>query len=246
MTTSCTSVSSDTFSKQSKERVKGLNDFLIKMQHMFTVTNANIESCKLALRGEIATLREDVLQVKAECESKIDSLTSCVDELRMDIRCNSERVAVLEKRNDLLLYGVPYSPSEDLPGIVRTIGGLLGVRNLSAPFVQVKRFARAPIATGSTPPIAIQFAFKFVRDDFYRRYLASRNLSLAHLGFSENKRIFLNENLTGLGRKVKGAALRLKYRGKLHSVFTVDGCVYIKVAANSQAVPVNSLDELPK
>lgn len=238
--------STQSHSKQSKVHVNNLNDLLIKMEHLFHETNANIKSCNIELREEIATLREDVLQIKAECETKIVSLTDCVDEIRMDVRCNSERVAVCEKRNDLLLYGVPYSPSEDLLEIVRKISEVLGISEQNVPLVHARRLARAPISTGSTPPIAIQFAFKFVRDDFYRRYLASRDLSLSHLGFNEKKRIFLNENLTELGRKVKEAALKLKYRGKLQSVFTVDGCVYIKVAANSEAVPVQSLEQLPK
>ena len=92
-----------------------------------------------------------------------------------------------------------------------------------------KRLARFPIQANTTPPIMIQFAFKCVRDDFYRRYLSSRNLSLIQLGFNVNQRVYINENLTEQGRRIKN----------LCAVFTKDGCVYVKTAVETEPVPVN-------
>ncbi|EDS32913.1 papilin [Culex quinquefasciatus] len=90
----------------------------------------------------------------------------------------------------------------------------------------------------------LQFTFRAARDEFYRRYLSSRNLSLSHLGFSVNKRIYLNENLTELARSIKGSALKMKKDGKLHSVFTKDGFVQVKDRAEDEARPVHSVEQL--
>lgn len=92
----------------------------------------------------------------------------------------------------------------------------LGYGEQDQPLISVKRLARIPIAPGSTPPIALKFAFKFARDEFYSRYLRSRKLTLEHLGFNVNKRVYLNENLTELARKVKTHAVKLKKAGKQH------------------------------
>ena len=98
---------------------------------------------------------------------------------------------------------------------------------------------------GCTPSILLQFVFKSERNDFFRRYLATRNLSLQHLGLATKSRIYISENLTKLGRTIKGAALKLKKDGKLQSVFTRGGIVYTKVAADAEPNPIFSLNQLP-
>ncbi|KAL9705217.1 hypothetical protein quinque_008735 [Culex quinquefasciatus] len=120
----------------------------------------------------------------------------------------------------------------------------LGYGERELPLIYTKRLARPPIAPGSTPPILLQFAFRAARDDFYFRYLSSHNLSLTHLGFNVNKRVYLNENLTDQARSIKGAALKLKKSGKLHSVYTKDGFIFVKPAEGGEAKLVNSLEQL--
>lgn len=148
--------------------------------------------------------------------------------------------------NDLLLSGVPYKPNEDLSIYINKVSTALGYVEHVMPLIHTKRLARLPIEAGASPPIVLQFAFKNVRDDFYQRYLSSRSLSLNHLGFNVNKRIYVNENLTILARQVKAHAIKLKKSGKLHSVFTKDGFVFIKRKPEDQAQLVLSVDSLEK
>lgn len=234
-------------SQHSEMLVTSLDDLLSRMQSMFddmiNRTNAIIEACNLSLRGEISTVREDIQCVQNENRAEIEGLAECVAEIKADVCHVAERAAASEKSNDLLLFGVPFHPSENLPRYMRLICAQLGLADF--PHVYLKRLGRFPIKPGVTSPIVIQFAFKHERYDFFRRYIATRCLSLRHLGFKKDDRIYLNENLTELGRKIKRAALRLRACGKLHGVFTTDGIVYTKATADAKAVAILSLERLP-
>lgn len=229
---------------KTEDQVENFNDLLARMQDMFENTNAKIDSCKKDLQVEISTLREDVQLFKSECTSEINRLSSSVTKMRADVRQNYDRIRAVEKCNDLLLAGIPYAANEDVNEISRRIAVALGYGEQNMPLIYAKRLARGQIVIGATPPIALQFAFKLARDDFFRRYFSVRNLSLIHVGFNVDRRIYLNENLPEEARKIKGKAISLRRSGKLHAVFTKDGCVFVKPAVDAEAVLVRSLEDL--
>lgn len=224
--------------------VESLDELFSRMKTMFEKTNMKIESCKTDLQSEFAVLREDMQQYKAECTNNVNKLSADLAITRDNVSLNYERIQISGKLNDLLLSGVPYQPSENIPDYVRSVSLALGYSDQDRPMIYTKRLARLPIANGSAPPLLLQFTFRAARDDFYRRYLSTRNLSLLHLGFTVNKRIYLNENLTELARTIKGSALKMKKDGKLHSVFTKDGFVQVKDRAEDEARPVHSVEQL--
>lgn len=230
------------------DHVESLDELLQRMQRMFDNTNtrikASVENCKRDLQTEINTLRADVQKIKTECSSEIRCLSSTVMEIANDVRSNKQQIMIGERTNDLLLSGVPYHSSEDLLDYVTKIANVLGFDNDCVPLIYAKRLARAPIAAGVTPPIILQFAFKLARDDFYSRYLATRNLSLTHLGFDVDKRIFINENLTEEARRIKALAVKLKKAGKLISVYTRNGTVFIKTKPDAAPRPIFAEDQL--
>ncbi|XP_055526716.1 uncharacterized protein LOC129719262 [Wyeomyia smithii] len=223
-----------------------LDNIMNRMQMLFEETNRKIDRYQGELRKDIDTLRCEVQQFKNDCRDEVNKLAASVSTVRTDVCLNKERMAVNEKATDLLLSGVPYNPTENLDSFIMAVSNALGYTEQEIPLIYAKRLARLPKQVGSTPPIIMQFAFKIAREDFYRRYLSSRNLSLLHLGFSVNQRIYINESLTELGRKIKAEALKLKRDGKLHAVFTRGGSVYVKTAMDAEAVPAHRLDLLPK
>lgn len=169
-------------------RIESLDDLFSRLQTMFDETNAKIDKCKIELQSEISTLREEVQQFKADCSIEVGRLADSIFELRSDVALNSERILCAEKANDLVLSGVPFTASENVDLIVRKTAMALGYGEHDLPLVSAKRLGRIPIAAGSTPLVALQFAFKLERNEFYSRYLRSRKLTLEHLGFNINKR----------------------------------------------------------
>lgn len=224
-------------------RVESLDDLFARLQSRFDETDKHIEDNTSKLQGEISTLRADIQEFKTKCSVEVKRLSDAVSEIRSDVVLDRERIMYAEKSNDLLLSGVPFVIAENLDRIVGLIATALGYAEGGLPLVTAKRLARIPIKPGSTPPIALQFAFKFARDEFYARYLKMRNLSLQHIGFNVDSRVYLNENLTELGRKIKTHAINLKKAGKLHSVYTRDGVVYVKCDAKAEPQMIFSMDQ---
>lgn len=229
--------------------VTTFDDLVTRMQFMFqdmiNKTIGIIESCNRSLQDEITALRRNIQQLQEECRAEIVTLSNNMKKIENEMCSIAERTAAMERNNDLLLFGIPFHPSECLSGFLQSVCSELGYGSKDTPLVFTKRLARAPIKTGTTPPILLQFAFKHDRCDFFRRYLSSRRLSLHHLGFSSQSRIYLSENLTRQARVIKRAALKLKRDSKLHSVFTKDGIVFTKITADAAAVPILSLEQLP-
>lgn len=233
-----------TKSDSEDEPVQSLDQLFSRMKSMFEETNERIECCKTDLQSEFAVLRDDMQQFKDECTNNVNKLSAELSKTQDNVSLNYERILICGKLNDLLLSGVPYQSSENISNYVRSVSLALGYSDQDRPLIYTKRLARLPIADGAAPPLLLQFTFRAARDEFYRRYLSSRNLSLSHLGFTINKRIYLNENLTELARAIKGSALKLKKDGKLHSVFTKDGFVQVKTRAEDEARPVLSMEQL--
>uniref|UniRef100_A0A4Y0BK28 Uncharacterized protein n=2 Tax=Anopheles funestus TaxID=62324 RepID=A0A4Y0BK28_ANOFN len=87
--------------------------------------------------------------------------------------------------------------------------------------------------TVQPPAVHVQFVFRNARNEFYRRYQeggkAGTGLALQDLGYSGSEgRLFVSENLTRGNVSLKAEAMRLKRDGKIKSVFTVNGQIYVK------------------
>ncbi|XP_052859616.1 uncharacterized protein LOC128266866 [Anopheles cruzii] len=115
-----------------------------------------------------------------------------------------------------------------------------------------QRMAAAVMPTPSPPttasgPVHVQFVFRNARNEFYRRYLdggASKTLCLRDIGYEGAGRLFVNEDLTRCNVSLKAEAMRLKRDGKIKSVFTVNGQIYVKRTVDHRPELVTSSVDL--
>lgn len=228
--------------------VESFDQLLIRIKQMIEEGNAKIEqkieSSNAALVSEISTLREEVNQLKVDYARDFNGLSESHAKTAAEVQRNKDAAAKLLKSNDLILTGVPHSPTERTDEMLQKISVVLGYGESDVPAVFTKRLARVPITAGATPPILFQFAFRASKDEFLRRYFSARNLSLRQLDFDVDKRIYINENLTESARSIKGAALKLKRSGLLQNVYSRDGTIFVKPLENIPAQPVYDLDQL--
>lgn len=233
---------------QTDDDVESFDQLLVRIKQMIDDGNAKIESkiesSNAALVSEISTLRDEVNQLKVDYARDFHALSESHTKTAEEVRRSKDVAGKLLKSNDLILTGVPYNPTEKTDEILQKIAASLGYGDSDAPPVFTKRLARAPIAAGSTPPILLQFAFRASKDEFFHRYFRAKKLSLLHLGFDVDKRIYINENLTESARHIKGAALKLKRSGHLLNVFTKDGTIYVKTLEDVPAQPVYDSEQL--
>lgn len=233
------------------DRLDSLDDLLSRMKLMIAEGNVKIEdkidanNDKLnKIVGEITTLRYDIQQLRSECATGIKRLSESCVTLDDGVKRKKEGICSLEKRNELLLSGIPFSPTENTCVLFEKVTKVLGYRDQDVPLVFTKRLARVPIATGTSPPILLQFAFNAAREEFFRRYLKQRNLTLNQVGFDVDRRIYVNENLSERARSLRGGAVKLKKSGHIRSVFSRNGIIYVKSNADVPAEPIFEMDQL--
>ena len=239
----------------------------LSQQRNANVSDMTVSDLAKLMKSQFATFqrstREDILKMGDQLTSQINQLrsdlTSDMDKLREDTsktvgelvssvdRTKAEVTQTVDrstKRNDLIISGVPYTRGENLRNYIEAWCRSLGYVEDEMPLVDVRRISKPEANVGTAPIIMLQFAFSAQRNDFFSRYLRSRNLSLAQIGFSVNKRVYVNENLTLVAREIRSKALQLKKAGKIRAVYSRDGIVYVKPNDGGSVKAVLSMNDL--
>ncbi|KAL1400547.1 hypothetical protein pipiens_007337 [Culex pipiens pipiens] len=89
------------------------------------------------------------------------------------------RMGGLEKRDELIVSGIPYLPEENLVKYFKAMWKEVGLSESSTPLIDTRRLKSS---TNGDGVVLLQFALRNIRDDFYNNYLKKCNLKLPHLG----------------------------------------------------------------
>ncbi|EDO63759.1 AGAP005919-PA [Anopheles gambiae str. PEST] len=218
----------------------------------------------LTLEQKLDKLLDSVVKIKADMHRRIDRLGKRVEQIHLDVQLNIDSTDRALLRNDLLLIGIPHREREDLQACFRAVCRALEYGEQDIPQVDIRRQRVTggssnrhhpppkPGGGGRTgepcapppAPIVVEFMFKTMRDQFYRAYQAKRVLRLSDLGFASERRFFVNEVLTKYNQKLMAEAVRRKRLGLLHSVYTVDGIVYVQRVAGEKGTKVTSFSSM--
>lgn len=250
--TSTTSLNEDVSSRKLRDKdadvIESLSDLWSKMKLMFDQSNARIEekieSCTRDLAKRIDNIEEQLAATRNECTSKANELSGAVGDVRRDLVLATEYIGRTERSHDLVFSGIPFTHHEDLNDMFRRMANSLSYGDSEVPLVSLKRLARHPIAPGSSPPIACEFALLNVREEFYRKYINSRTLNLRNIGFDNGNRIFVNENLTQRARAIRAEALKLRKEGRILQVSTKNGVVFVKTRGSTMSIECSSVEQL--
>lgn len=228
---------STTYSLGSVKQDNILVDHTSVMQEMlknFTekITKA-VDTMVHETQSQLATLRqlyEEKLKVLDE------SLRSCAATCEK----NAEKYNRISRRNELVVEGIPIKAGENLANYFSSMCLSMGYTDSQLPIVDLYRTRSSTV--GIKTPIVIEFALCNQRDAFFRKYLHTRNLSLMQLGFDADTRIYVNESLTPSARKILSDALAMKKNGKLRSVYTRSGVIYVE--SNDGKFVINNYKDL--
>lgn len=174
---------------------------------------------------------------KTQQNTKIIELQGALD------RIHREQIAA-----DTLLYGVPQIDGENLANIFNTLCTSVNCPDITTP----KQIFRMRPKNNSRDT-AILIKFKSIDDkitllksinSMYKK--SKQSIFLRHLGMDSDSRIYLNESLTSCNRLILRKAFQLKRQNqnKLSSVFTRNGCVYVRLLANDKASRIDRLTDL--
>lgn len=207
--------------------------------------NNQINAVKVELQGQLNVVSQEISSLKSECAAKFSSSDVVLCTLNERVDQISHTVGNLQNRSELIISGVPFMTGENLHDLFNAMCKQLGFNDDAYPLVDIRRMkAKAALKDGNECLIIVQFALRNSRDDFYNAYLRTRDLKLRHVGLESDRRIYVNENLSVAARKLKVAALRMKKAGKLSTVYTKQGVVYVKPTVESLPMVINSESDL--
>lgn len=214
---------------------------LARIEEMNSGISAKIDSVKAELDDKLDAVSRDISSFKSECAEKFVQNNNAMLALNNRVDEISREIGGLKNRNELIVGGIPYLKDENLALYFSAMWKQVGLPENSLPSVDIRRMKSS---TKNDSLIIIQFALRNNRDDFYSSYLRQHDLQLCHLGIDSPRRIYINENLTVESQRIKAAALRLKKAGKLSSVFTKLGTVYVKRSNDQQPEIIRTEDQL--
>lgn len=78
----------------------------------------------------------------------------------------------------------------------------------------------------------------------FKKHNKDFSFRLRHIGFNSDNKFYINENLTKTNFQIFRAAVRLKKKNRIYSVFTMRGFVYIKKTAEDNAMEIDDIELL--
>lgn len=203
-----------------------------------------LESYVTSLDDRIGRLQQHMDALKKDCNASVDNLTRTVNDACSANWDKLEKLDRVEKAQDLVITGIPYHRDEDLHYIYRSIARSIGAGEISESMVHLRRLYKHPLRPGISPPILCQFAFRGLRNEFFNKYLITRSLALHHIGLGGHGRVYVNERLSPITRRILKAVIGLRNEGSLYKVFTRNGLVSVVSHKTNETIAVNSLDKL--
>lgn len=225
---------------------------------------SSIEATLAVAQNRISDLTEDINKnavMYAESEERVDFLQKSIYRLEN----NHEETARQLLLTDVIISGVPEHKNENLIELFNRIAAIVGYNAPLLPQIFRAKDSRSsrqqtngaqnhgPSTSNSRPAhasglrhrsIIVKFPTPSLRKEFVLKCASTRGIKLSSIGFTSDLLIFIYDSLTKNARELKAAALDLRRRKKLHSVFTMDGFVYIKRNENSRRVKITSKSDL--
>uniref|UniRef100_A0A8D8ANP9 (northern house mosquito) hypothetical protein n=1 Tax=Culex pipiens TaxID=7175 RepID=A0A8D8ANP9_CULPI len=211
---------------------------------MRTEINTKIDTVKNTLESKLDAVTTDIQALRTECAVKFKDHDAALDALNGRIDDVAASVGNLANRDELIISGIPFLQGEDLLKHFKAICKQLGLDERLSSMVDIKRLKAGTLSDGDNGLVLVQFALKNQRDNFYSTYLRKHNLQLSHLGIDSAHRVYVNEKLTRSAQKLKAAAIRLKKAGKLFTVYTKLGVVYVRRVAGADPIVIVSEEQL--
>lgn len=186
---------------------------------------------------------------------KIAELDGLVKSLQGQLKETHEKS---NRGSDIIMRGIPILEEENDDKLRETL--LLLCKNISCNIdssevskifrLKSRETTNQSQPTPATPPrfpnIIVKFTSSEIKSKFMSAYFKIGSLSLTHAGFESTSRIYCNDNLTSANYRLFIKAMKLKGT-KLHSVFSHQGIVFCRTAADTKPIKVtcdNDLDKL--
>lgn len=226
------------------------------------------ENAKLTANFKQA-LDDFTLQIKNmndHFNTKLDSLKLENNDLNNRILSLEDHVARMDRRNQLIIRGIPVLKDENLYAVLSSISSTINfdinkcsginifrvtVNIKKSSHVEEKRTLRSTsvlsqIKIKHSPAVVINFGTSYDRNSFFRQYLhylknGSLNVAQLGIGLSSSARIYVSENLTKKNSFILMKCAALKHIKKIYQYFTKNGLVYLRRSKDDSPVLISEV-----
>lgn len=157
-------------------------------------------------------------------ESELDKLNANVDQIQCQLQAN-----------DIVINGVPFQQDEQLEKTVLIISGKLDVEMSATEILSTFRLKK-----NTTNSFVVTLSTRQKKDALIKSARAKRGLTTEDIGLSADTKtkIFINEHLTAIGRKLFFKAKQFKIENKFKYVWTKDNKIFLKFSDDSKVIRV--------
>ena len=99
--------------------------------------------------------------------------------------------------------------------------------------------------TSVDPAMIVKFVRREMRERWYRARKRLKSITTADFGFSVEKKIFINENLTPRNKEQLKVCLRFKKDNSYKFLWTNAAKIFLRRNADSPVIPINSSAHIP-
>lgn len=217
-----------------------LSDLAVMIQNVSKDVKDVGEQVKSELKSDLDCLRKEI---DAKLANAVHATTTEMTNLskRQDLlEGRVERLDRLSHSSDLLVNGIPIIDGENLMDYYNKICNAISFMARDYTLLSIFRLK----LKNRNPTIILKFISPQAKNEFYYRYLKFKKLSLCHLGFETDIRVYINESLTTANSECFKFALQLRKKGLLHNVYSHNGFVYVKKSIECNPIKIDNMVQL--
>lgn len=231
---SCSTRTIDTIKSKASEFEKQLGRLqtdLVNFQSKISTHDSQIAS----MSTQMTILAKTVAETSDMNDQKLNLLSNKIDTQDEKLAKEICYIQGLQKKDELLISGVPSQPQENLKLIVIKIAAYVTINLNSDGIKKIHRLAASTTTNNTTvnPPILVKFATTDLRNALNDRYITllkeKKPLNLSNIGLQGQDRIYINAHLPQCLTEVYKAAIQLKKDGKIQAYNSKTTSVAIKM-----------------
>ena len=214
------------------EKLNPLSEQLKEALATVKTLNTKIEQ----MEDTFGTLQEENKALKQEQVSLKAQVLRSANDLKLE---------QYTRRDCLEIRGIPLPEDlrvEDTNNIVLQLSQKMGIP-LERNDISVSHRIRSSRASVD-PAIIVKFVRREMRESLYRSRKRLKSITTADLGFSVDKKIFINESLTPKNKELFKDCLKFKNDKSYKFLWTNAGKIFLRRNADSPVIPINSFADI--
>ena len=168
-------------------------------------------------------------------QQKVEKLENRISELESDLNKNNQ----YNRRNNIEIQGIPSEIGDD--SLEDNVIEMLAKVQIVATKSDIEDCHRL----GKNGSTIVRFVNrKFCNDILEKTFDLHKNIDKSKLGFANDTKIYVSENLTSYNQRLAWKCRELKRAKKIPKVWSMKGAIKIRRSPNERAYSINNGDDI--